>query len=396
MKEYKQHEFGKILPPMSEEEFASLCDSIKSKGLKHPIVIYQDKVLDGWHRYNACKKIGVEGTFKEYEGDDTEALEEVQTSIEHRNLNKSQLGIVAGKFAIEQSKLLKVKEELRKSKTVESDCITSDTVVTPSFTIDYGTLTTTDQNIFNTGSNGRAVVISAKKYGVSSTYVQKGKNLLKNNPELAEAVFRGEKTFKDIEKEEKVVDRVKQLELIKEKIQTENLTITDKFDTVVIDPPWPYDREYDPEVSRVANPYPEMSIKDIQAIELPLKDNGVLFLWTTHQFLPYAFQLIDGWNLKYKGTVVWDKEKMGMGANIRMQCEFCLIAFKGTPKVLGASERDIIREARREHSRKPDSFYKFVERYTIGSKLDYFSREDREGWQTYGAETAKFNKEENQ
>jgi N6-adenosine-specific RNA methylase IME4 len=393
MKEYKQHEFGKILPPMTDEEFQSLCDSIKSKGLYRPILLYQDQVLDGWHRYSACKKLNVEPKYSEFKGDDNEALEEVQVSIEHRNLTKSQLGIVAGKFAIEASKIIAKKEELRKLKSVESDSETFFGVVVPSLDISYENLKPTDQKLFDSGSCGEARVIAAKKYGVNTSYVQKGKKLLENDPELADAVFRGEKTFQDIEKEEKLAKREKQLEEIKQKIQTENLTIKDKFDVLVIDPPWPYDRAYDPEVSRVANPYPEMSLKEIQAIELPLKDNAVVFLWTTHQFLPYSYSLLDGWNLKYKATMVWDKEKMGMGANIRMQCEFCIIAFKGSPKVLGSGERDIIREARREHSRKPDAFYKFVERYTIGSRLDYFSREDREGWQCYGAETSKFSKD---
>jgi len=70
---------------------------------------------------------------------------------------------------------------------------------------------------------------------------------------------------------------------------------------------------------------------------------------------------------------------MGMGNTIRMQCEFCLLATKGNPILQGASERDIIRERRREHSRKPDSFYSMVDRLCVGRKLDHFSREKRNG-----------------
>jgi N6-adenosine-specific RNA methylase IME4 len=186
-------------------------------------------------------------------------------------------------------------------------------------------------------------------------------------------------------------EREKQIEEIRQKIEQEEIVApSGNFDVIAIDPPWNYGREYDPETSRVANPYPEMTTDEISKIELPSKDDSVLFLWTTHAFLKDAFRLLTDWGYNYKATIVWDKERMGMGATIRMQCEFCLLATKGKPVINGASERDIIREARREHSRKPDAFYAMVERMCIGRKLDYFSREQRTGWDTYGAETQKF------
>lgn len=162
------------------------------------------------------------------------------------------------------------------------------------------------------------------------------------------------------------------------------------FDVIAIDPPWPYGREYDPNGSRVANPYPEMSLEDIAAIDLPAADDCVLFLWTTHRFLPDAFNLMKTWGFEYKATLVWDKERIGMGAWVRMQCEFCLIGIKGRPFWSNTSLRDILREPRREHSRKPESFYQFVEAVTKGRKLDFFSREKRHGWESFGNETTKF------
>jgi N6-adenosine-specific RNA methylase IME4 len=73
-----------------------------------------------------------------------------------------------------------------------------------------------------------------------------------------------------------------------------------------------------------------------------------------------------------------------------MQCEFCLVGVKGSPIWTNTTERDIIREVRREHSRKPNSFYELVDKITVGKKLDYFSREKRENWDTYGNDTEKF------
>ena len=193
-------------------------------------------------------------------------------------------------------------------------------------------------------------------------------------------------------------EREKQIEEVRQKIEQEEITApSGKFDVIAIDPPWAYDEkggfssdQHDPDGNRGGVDYPTMTVEQIGKIDLPSKDDSVLFLWTTHAFLRDSFALLDQWGYTYKATIVWDKERMGMGRTIRLQCEFCLLAIKGRPIIEGASERDIIREARREHSRKPEAFYAMVERMCMGRKLDYFSREQRKGWDTYGAEAGKF------
>ena len=79
-----------------------------------------------------------------------------------------------------------------------------------------------------------------------------------------------------------------------------------------------------------------------------------------------------------------------MGNWLRMQCEFCLLGIKGKPTYQNTKYRDIIIEKGREHSRKPERFYDMVNDICIGSKIDYFSREKREGWYSYGNQINKF------
>ena len=189
----------------------------------------------------------------------------------------------------------------------------------------------------------------------------------------------------------KIRDREKDIQQQKHDIETGALpTLTGNFSVVSIDPPWPYGREYDPEGSRAANPYPEMSIADISAIKLPLEKDAVIFLWTTHAFLPDAFNILRGWGAQYKATMVWNKKKIGMGAWFRMQCEFCLVGIVGKPFWNNTRYPEIIEEPRREHSRKPDAFFELVSQITAGRKLEYFSREAREGWEIFGNDINKF------
>ena len=185
--------------------------------------------------------------------------------------------------------------------------------------------------------------------------------------------------------------------------------IKGEYNVIVVDPPWAYGTEYDGETRRVASPYPEHPIDDfidgegktvlglrnwgIQEFEKSANEDSVIWLWTTHKFLPEAFGLLKDWGFEYKLTTVWDKQKMGMGSWLRCQVEFCLLGVKGDYHKFWnlTNERDIISVARREHSRKPQEFYDMVLKVCPqGNKIDIFSREKREGFEQYGNETAKF------
>ena len=142
-------------------------------------------------------------------------------------------------------------------------------------------------------------------------------------------------------------------------------------------------------LGRSAAPYPEMSIDEIKQLPIPAADDSILFFWTTQKFLHDAFHIIEEYGFEYKATLVWDKQKMGIGKTLRLQCEFCLVAFKGNPIWNVTTLRDLISVPRREHSRKPDELYQIINESLVGRKLDYFSRENREGWETFGYEKFK-------
>jgi len=185
------------------------------------------------------------------------------------------------------------------------------------------------------------------------------------------------------------IDRAIKIEEQIKNINQENLQQPQgKFDVIVVDPPWKVDFDYSPDhyMGRTANPYPEMSVDEIKAINLPAKDDSVLWLWTTHSQIWSAIDILRHWGYTYKCILVWDKEKMGIGKWLRKQCEFCLLGIKGRPVWTATDFRDIISEQKTTHSTKPESFYDLVDKYCVGRKLDYFARKRREGWEVYGDE----------
>jgi N6-adenosine-specific RNA methylase IME4 len=80
----------------------------------------------------------------------------------------------------------------------------------------------------------------------------------------------------------------------------------------------------------------------------------------------------------------------GLGKTTRKNSESCWLGRRGKPKILSHSVREIIIAPRREHSRKPTEFYRRVEQFCPGPRLDLFPRETRPGWTPYGDEATLF------
>lgn len=163
---------------------------------------------------------------------------------------------------------------------------------------------------------------------------------------------------------------------------------TARHRVIVVDPPWRYDARVEDETHRGRNGYPDMGVEEICA--LPVRDlaelDSVLWLWTTNAFMREAYVCLDAWGFTPKTILTWDKQKLGLGDWLRNVTEHSILAVRGKPIVTLTNQTTLISESRREHSRKPEAFYGLVEALCPGSKLEMFSREERAGWNAWGAE----------
>jgi hypothetical protein len=87
---YKQHPYGKSWQPFDEATFKELVANVDRGGLEKEIVLYQDMVLDGWHRYLACLATKVEPKFAQVKGSDLDAAEAVHASGIRRHVSADQ------------------------------------------------------------------------------------------------------------------------------------------------------------------------------------------------------------------------------------------------------------------------------------------------------------------
>lgn len=382
-------QFEALIPPLSPDEFAQLESLLLSEGIRDALVIarYPDEdgqevthLADGHNRYRIATRHGLtyRSEVKEFTGEDDVVIWMIDNQKGRRNLTD----FVKLELAEVKAERLRRKgrEKYEQTRVFHGNQHT-------------GSLSIID-NEPQEKHNTRNEI--AADLGWSTGKVAMGQRVMKEAPEdVKQAVRAGEMSISQAYKEIKIAEKKQSfeqdLQRQREDIEQGALPeISGLFNVISVDPPWPYGREYDPEGSRAANPYPEMSIEQIKAIELPLAQDSVILLWTTHAFLRDAFDILEHWGAIYKATMVWNKQKIGMGAWFRMQCEFCLVGIIGKPYWHNTRFPEIIEEPKREHSRKPDTFFELINTITAGRKLEYFSREQREGWENYGNEPNKF------
>lgn len=95
---YQIHPIADIFPRMPGEEFVALKKDIRENGLLESIWLFDGKVLDGRHRYYACQEVGVEPTFREYEGSDPVGFT-ISLNLKRRHLDSGQRAMIAAGLA---------------------------------------------------------------------------------------------------------------------------------------------------------------------------------------------------------------------------------------------------------------------------------------------------------
>lgn len=99
MEQLKFHPVSEIFPSMPPAEFDALVGDITANGLREPIHIMGDSVVDGRHRYRACLQAGVEPQFVVVpDGTDLNALV-ISLNLRRRHLDESQRAMVAARLA---------------------------------------------------------------------------------------------------------------------------------------------------------------------------------------------------------------------------------------------------------------------------------------------------------
>ncbi|MGJ5814494.1 MT-A70 family methyltransferase [Paludibaculum fermentans] len=341
-------------------DLRSLAQSIGEVGLLHPIVITPEgRLIAGQRRVEACRQLG----WTEVPVTVVDLLQAARGEAHENFVRKDLLPseIVALKRAIEPL-------ERREARARQGS------------RMDLGTSTTTAEG------QGEARDKIARYLGVGRTTIDRAEAVLEAAEDDPEGFGH---LVEQMDRSGKVAGAFRRLTVMKQarKLEVQRPELpTGPFQVVVADPPWRYESGSD-------LPYPTLSIEEIKG--LPVRnladENAILWLWTTNAHLRVAFEVVESWGFEYKTLLTWVKDRMGTGEWLRGKTEHCLLGARGKPVFLHGSDTTALEATRREHSRKPAEFYALVERICPGGRIDLFSRQQREGWCTYGDQTRQFN-----
>jgi N6-adenosine-specific RNA methylase IME4 len=172
------------------------------------------------------------------------------------------------------------------------------------------------------------------------------------------------------------------------------------YQLLMADPPWHFKLYSELGSKKSAQgQYRVMSLDDIAALPVDqlAAPECVLFMWSTFPMLPQAFGVMEAWGFTYKTGGVWHKRTkngktaFGTGYRVRSAAEPWLLGVIGNPKT-PRTHRNLIEGLARQHSRKPSEAYSWCESYMPEARrADLFAREQRRGWDAWGAEATKFN-----
>lgn len=293
-------------PPMRHDEFLGLKASIQRNGQQEPIIVWNDRIVDGRHRLKACQELGLEPVFKRLSCDYAQAVSATfAANINRRQLGTGQLALLAAQLATRkpgQTKAAKhVGAVLSQAEAAALFGVTRDAVQKACHLI-LGNHTALLDSVHNGSMTLNEAYVTAKtgKTGLRAKTTEKEREAL----HVAAGV------------KERLGEESRNLRLVKQASTSANnlaLPTGARHSIVLADPPWDYGMAADRSHSRVIphNQYPTMTVAAIcdMGVEEIAADDAMLFMWCPASLLPDGLKVMAAWGFDYSTNWVWHKKR---------------------------------------------------------------------------------------
>ncbi len=93
------HPLAAIFPMMHGQDFDDFKGDIEVNGLHEPIVVHEDQVLDGRNRLRACRELGIDPTFVDWDGKGSILSFILSRNVQRRHMTEGQRVVTAARLA---------------------------------------------------------------------------------------------------------------------------------------------------------------------------------------------------------------------------------------------------------------------------------------------------------
>ncbi len=372
------HPLANIFPLIEGAAFDDLVADIREHGVREPVWLYEDQILDGRNRWRAAEVAGVDCQTRVYAGDEPVQFV-LSLNLHRRHLSESQRAMVGAKLA-------NLGHGQRPDRSI--DLSTTQPQAAEMLNVSVPSIKRARDVI----AGGSPELVHAVEAGNVSVSAAADVATLPKQ-EQAEIVARGEREILQAAKliragkaEERRSERMEKIAEISK--GNAPLGASERYPVIYVDPPWRYEHA-ESESRAIENQYPTMSLDEIKEMEIGAIafNDCILFMWATSPKLAEAFEVLQAWGFSYRTCAVWDKQKIGMGYYFRQQHELLLVAVRGNPPTPSPADRpsSVFSYPRGQHSAKPHEVYELIEAmYPTLPKLEMFCRSPRTGWGVWG------------
>jgi len=371
------HEATSLFPDMTPEEFAALKSDIAAHGLRQPILVFRNQVIDGRQRLRACKELGLAPHYTMVNVTEKTVTEYiVSMNLKRRHLNESQRAMVASRLATlgkgkkqntahavtqaQASMMLNVSiDSIQRARSVESSGI---------------------PELVQAVHAGALDVTNASTIASLASQEQEDVMQLGDKEILARA-----KQIRKQAMQERRSERIASIE--KKRANNQPLVAANDgfYNIVYADPAWNY-------ISEETLGYPTMSLDEIKAMPVNkiAAEDAVLFMWCSASLIADALKVIEAWGFNYKTHAIWNKQRNGQGVYFRIEHELLMVATRGVvPEVpYHAREKSVFTDPVGAPSEKPKRIRDVIDNmYPELKKIELFCRgEPANGWDGWGNE----------
>jgi N6-adenosine-specific RNA methylase IME4 len=371
------HPLANIFPILEGEAMQALQSNIMANGLLEPIIMFENKILDGRNRFLACNG-KIDMRFLQFEGADPLAFV-IAKNLHRRHLNESQRAMVADRLAtMPEGRPTKTAQicAVSQEKAAELLHVSRRGVQSARTVREHGT-----QELVASTERGDIAVSVAAKLAKAPTETQMQAVASPDKaPHLVKKHRRAERELALGQKIAALPDR--------------------QYGVVVEDYEWDFKvHDRDTGMDRhAANHYPvsesahtpEEIVERTKDRAACAADDCAWFAWTTVPHLQIALDVMRLRGFRYVSNWVWDKQNFGTGYWSRNRHEILLLGIKGTVPCPAEGDQweSLLSIKATWHSAKPDAFLEMIEQYFPNVPKIELNRRGapRPGWDGWGYE----------